>query len=328
MLHVAFDELPRRRPQQLLATNLRRRIEHRQRILNLVAKAEGASGLVEGRSPPNAADQRLIEQPAIDHEVDGRVGSPNLHRGQQLVPETAYWRQRRLPRGRAPDIVAASARAATASVVSPRTKVTLVLSPAARFTSTCSAAHGSMPASARLERPCRSRAAGRRWRAVAAEELDAIRTSPCAAVGARPQMQHGSAIVEPVWIAGEDGAARRVDFRDDEHRRLFARPAQCPLGVVPHAQSPRPAVAIRELDSDQFDRVVGWHEDAHFRRRFRRAPVRRSYSPAHGGRAPRAPWPSGPRRRQSSIRQSRRRGCRRSPPADRAPGRSTMASTD
>ena len=70
VLHVAFDELAAARR----AADARARasgFEHRQRhhVLELIAEAVGAARLVERRARPDAAGQRLVEQPAVEQQV-------------------------------------------------------------------------------------------------------------------------------------------------------------------------------------------------------------------------------------------------------------------
>jgi len=65
VLDVALDELTRRRAQDLRARDLGRGVDERHHVLQLVAEAVGAAGLIEGRACPDAAGQRLIQQPAV-----------------------------------------------------------------------------------------------------------------------------------------------------------------------------------------------------------------------------------------------------------------------
>ena len=46
----------------------------RHAVLQLVAEAVGAARLVEGRARPDAAGERLVEQPAVEHDVHRAVG--------------------------------------------------------------------------------------------------------------------------------------------------------------------------------------------------------------------------------------------------------------
>ena len=87
MLHVALDELPRRRAKQVLARQIGPGGGERHAVLQLIAKAIGAAGLIEGGARPDAAGERLIEQPAVEHDVHRPVGSLDLNRAQGLVPE-------------------------------------------------------------------------------------------------------------------------------------------------------------------------------------------------------------------------------------------------
>ena len=68
------------------AAELRRRVEERQRILQLVAEAERSARLVERGSAPDPAGQRLVEQPVIHHEVERAVGRLHLQVAVQFLP--------------------------------------------------------------------------------------------------------------------------------------------------------------------------------------------------------------------------------------------------
>ena len=89
MLHVALDELPRRSAKQMFARQIGPSGGERHAILQLVAKTIGAAGLIEGRARPDAAGERLIEQPAVEHDVHRPIG--------RLDDDSA---QRRLPKAR------------------------------------------------------------------------------------------------------------------------------------------------------------------------------------------------------------------------------------
>ena len=90
VLHVALAELPRGREQELLAQQLRPDDAERHHVLELVAEAEGAAGLVVAGARPEAAGQRLVQQPAVHHHVERVVGRPHLHGAEQLVPALAH----------------------------------------------------------------------------------------------------------------------------------------------------------------------------------------------------------------------------------------------
>ena len=94
VLHVAFLELPRRRAQDLCARLLRGAVDDGHRVLELVAEAECPARLVEGRPAPHSAGERLIEQPAVQHQVQRRVRRADLDRPEDAIPERADFLQR------------------------------------------------------------------------------------------------------------------------------------------------------------------------------------------------------------------------------------------
>ena len=75
VLHVALGELARRGAAAICARSmLGRGPGQRHRVLQLVAKAVGAAGLVEAGLRPQPAGHRLVQQPAVDQRVEQRVG--------------------------------------------------------------------------------------------------------------------------------------------------------------------------------------------------------------------------------------------------------------
>src|SRR5690606_4438851 len=62
------------------------RMEERQYILKLVAKAEGAACLVEAGARKNTRTHRLINQPAIDHDAECRIRRLNVNGPTPIVP--------------------------------------------------------------------------------------------------------------------------------------------------------------------------------------------------------------------------------------------------
>src|SRR5688572_21812597 len=69
MLNIALDELPRRRPEQMLARHRRAHGGERHAVLQLIAEAIGSARLIEGRAGPDAASERLIEEPSVQHDI-------------------------------------------------------------------------------------------------------------------------------------------------------------------------------------------------------------------------------------------------------------------
>src|SRR5262249_43262893 len=54
------------------------------------AVAVGAAGLVEAGPSPDATAQHLVRQPAVEQEVQRRVGRAHLHRPEDAVPLPPY----------------------------------------------------------------------------------------------------------------------------------------------------------------------------------------------------------------------------------------------
>ena len=67
--------------------------DERHAILELVAKSISPAGLVEGRTRPDPTRERLIEQPAVKHDVHRSVGGRDLDSSQCLVPRSADFRK-------------------------------------------------------------------------------------------------------------------------------------------------------------------------------------------------------------------------------------------
>src|SRR5216684_5959088 len=86
MLDVALDELSAGSAQQMLASQVGSGQSQRHSILKLVAESVRAAGLIERRSRPHAADERLIEHPAIEDDVQGPVRRLHLNHSKHIVP--------------------------------------------------------------------------------------------------------------------------------------------------------------------------------------------------------------------------------------------------
>ena len=86
VLHVALHELPRRGAQQMLPRQPARRHRQRHHVLQLVAEPVGAPRLVEGRARPHPTGQRLVQQPAIEHQVHRAVRRLDLDRARDVIP--------------------------------------------------------------------------------------------------------------------------------------------------------------------------------------------------------------------------------------------------
>ena len=86
MLDIAFDELSRRGPQQMLAGHRGPRRHERHAILQLIAEAIGAARLIESGTRPEATAQGLVEKPAVEHDVHGPVRRLHDDRTKDFVP--------------------------------------------------------------------------------------------------------------------------------------------------------------------------------------------------------------------------------------------------
>ena len=92
VLDVAFDELSSRGSKQMVAREGRPREQQRHHILQLIAEAECAAGLVVAAARPQPAADRLIQQPAIDQRIEGIVWRAHLDSDRACHPMTARTR--------------------------------------------------------------------------------------------------------------------------------------------------------------------------------------------------------------------------------------------
>ena len=245
VLHVAFLELPRRRPQDLRPRLLRGAVDQGHHVLELVAEAVGPARLVERRPAPDPAGQHLVEQPAVEHQVQGRrrASAPG-----------------RRP-GRGPSAPATSASACRGPAgggvgrdESPRLVPACPPGPGRRrppppgrgpaSIGVMSAAHGSSAGPARPDRPTRPSAAGCGRRAVAAQELGAVGGD-----GARPRADGRR---RRRWPAKSPAQALRASTAPVSASRshttcsgaLSRTRPEHPLGVERRRQPPRPVAGV------------------------------------------------------------------------------------
>src|SRR5207247_10365961 len=66
VLDVALDELPGGGSAQVVACDVAPGDGERHHVLELIAEAVGAAGLIEGRAGPDAAGERLVEEPPVE----------------------------------------------------------------------------------------------------------------------------------------------------------------------------------------------------------------------------------------------------------------------
>ena len=142
VLHVAFEELARRAAQQVLARERGSACTSAIDVLQLVAEAEGAARLVVAAARPQAAGQRLVEQPAVGQHVEGAVGRLDLHRAERALPVLLAPFERSARCRLRKRCTSAACRVAP----TPSVKTISRSWPSASSKATCIAAHGSSPA--------------------------------------------------------------------------------------------------------------------------------------------------------------------------------------
>jgi hypothetical protein len=182
VLHVALDELVRGAQQQLLAQQLRLRMDGGHRVLQLVAEAERAAGLVVAAARPHAAGDGLVHQPAVGENVQLGLRRLDAYRAQRLLPVRVHGGQRLVRGGRAPRCFCT--RLLASALRRPPTPSTNTISrswPGCSSNGTWIAAHGSSAGAAGRTgaAPHRRR---RGQRAVAADEFGAVAGVACGSV--------------------------------------------------------------------------------------------------------------------------------------------------
>src|SRR5437762_2121376 len=86
VLHVAFVKLARGAEQQVFTYKAWFGMDQRHHILQLVAKTDRASRLIEAAARPETAGKGLVHQPAIQQNVDGRIGCFDIHGAERVIP--------------------------------------------------------------------------------------------------------------------------------------------------------------------------------------------------------------------------------------------------
>ena len=90
MLDVALGELAAGRADQMFSRQQGADRGQRHAVLQLVAESVGAAGLIEAGPRPEAAGERLIEQPAVQHDVHRAVGGLHLNGPEDVLPMAAH----------------------------------------------------------------------------------------------------------------------------------------------------------------------------------------------------------------------------------------------
>src|SRR4029453_11967965 len=84
--HVSLLELPGGRPKDLSARFLGGTVNKRHRVLQLIAEAERAARLVEPGPTPYPAPKCLVDQPAIEHQIQRGIWRADLNRSEDTIP--------------------------------------------------------------------------------------------------------------------------------------------------------------------------------------------------------------------------------------------------
>ena len=90
MLHIALVKLAACGTNEMVSGQIWPSNSQCHAILQLIAKAECATHLIESRPSPNAATQGLIQQPAVQQEIELPVRCFHLNLGKYLLPRLLH----------------------------------------------------------------------------------------------------------------------------------------------------------------------------------------------------------------------------------------------
>src|SRR3990170_1971784 len=86
VLYITLGELTACGKKKVLAHEARLGVDERHYVLKLIAKTEGAPGLVVAAPRPQAACQRLVQKPAVSEHVEGLVRCFHVHGAERVLP--------------------------------------------------------------------------------------------------------------------------------------------------------------------------------------------------------------------------------------------------
>ena len=258
VLDVAFHELAAGGAQEMLARD--GALGHRQghHVLELVAKSVGAAGLIEGGPGPDPADQRLVQEPLVEHHVHGTVGRPDLNGADDVIPLGPHRAQREVEvRG----AIAAEQGAGLAGGGGLAQEEPDLLAPArrdldqrlkrrARIQAGPDPSGGPVPALQQrgmIEAP------------VATEHLGPV-TGPCRLAPAEVGERDAVAEVAVPGVPRQQRPRIRVDLGDDERGGRPSRDAQHPLDVRGHREAPGGGGAVLDRQPGDLHGVLEGHE--------------------------------------------------------------------
>ena len=136
-------------------------VQQRHRVLQLIAETEGAPWLVVSVPRPEAARERLVRQPAVGQDIQGRVGGFHMHGAERALPVLPHRFERTMRCGRSPEAMH-QVDGVVALRPTPSLKMNSRSCPSASSNGTWSAAQGSNAAPTLPESRNRVMAAGLR----------------------------------------------------------------------------------------------------------------------------------------------------------------------
>ncbi len=262
VLHIALHELVGRAQHQLVVQQLRFCMDGGHRILQLVAEAEGAAGLVVAAARPDAAGDGLVHQPAVGDDVQRRFRRFDVHRTERLFPVGVHGRQRLVRCLGAAVFLHHAAGVGVAAAgdtehehdfaflarqqVERRLDGGAGVEPRPHLAGQARAAHGHR----------------RGQRAVTAQKFGAVGGNG-ARGGIAIEERHAAGKVGVVLVAGKQRAADRIELGQHVHARLGAHVTQHPFHVTGHRQLARHRRIVAHLDDRVLDRRIGGDERGH-----------------------------------------------------------------
>jgi len=235
------------------------------RVLQLIAKAVGAARLVVAAACPDAASQRLVNEPAVGKQVQGLVGRRHLHRAQHVLPVRMHFVQRSRvaspPRKRCTSCPASS-------MLRPHAETEGDLAPLSR-----SEFKGHLDRGARIQR--RTAAAGQTQaaqgggpaqRSIAPDELCTIAGEAAGETIAFIHVEEADPVAEvvAVGVARIERAVCRRRLRYGCGGRTWNACRRAPIRRNRCAKAPRPATVVAQHEAREFHCRVDGDEDREF----------------------------------------------------------------
>ncbi len=230
MLDISLLELMGRAQKKVLAHEPRLGMDERHHVLQLVAEAECAPGLVVSGPRPQAACKGLVDKPAVGQRVDGLVGRFHLHSAEGVVPILPDLFKRPAAGNGTPE--AAHQVACVIGVSSyAEPEDDLPLLPVSEIEGNLDSGAGVKAGPDPAGKPGTGHRSRPLMRAVAAEEL-----GPVAGNGpgrlARIKERGPVGELRVIRVPREDRAGFRVDLGDHLHCRFWPQISQHPFHVT------------------------------------------------------------------------------------------------